>query len=95
MATVKPTSDNRLKMIGIGAGAGLIIGKLLDQNLIVGGLLGAAAGYFYSEYKKDKVTPTNVTVKPGTVFGVRMDRDVTYSAPAAFVTVRNSYLNAN
>jgi hypothetical protein len=48
----KPTKDNRLKMIGIGTGAGLIIGKLLDQNLIVGGLLGAAAGYFYNEYTK-------------------------------------------
>ncbi|MEN6643006.1 MAG: copper amine oxidase N-terminal domain-containing protein [Armatimonadia bacterium] len=95
VATVKPTSDNRLKMIGIGAGAGLIIGKLLDQNLIVGGLLGAAAGYFYNEYSKDKVTPTNVTVKAGTVFGVRMDRDVTYNAPTTFVTARNSYLDTN
>lgn len=95
VATVKPTSNNRLKMIGIGAGAGLIIGKLLDQNLIVGGLLGAAAGYFYNELTRDKTTPTDVVVKPGTVFGVRMDRDVTYNAPQAFVTARNGYLNTH
>lgn len=93
VATVKPTKDNRLMMIGIGAGAGLIIGKLLDQNLIVGGLLGAAAGYFYSELTKDEAKPTDVNVKAGTVFGVRMDGDVTYNASPAYVTARNAFLN--
>jgi len=95
VATVKPTKDNRLMMIGIGAGAGLLIGKLLDQNLILGGLLGGAAGYLYNEYTKDKVKPTDVVVKPGTVFGVRMDRDVSYSASQAFVTASNAYRNAH
>lgn len=94
VATVKPTKDNRLKMIGIGAGAGLIIGKLLDENLIVGGLLGAAAGYFYNEYTKDDAKPTDVVVKAGTVFGMRMDRDVSYRAPSVFVVARNTYLDA-
>ena len=93
VATVKPTKDNRLMMIGIGVGAGLLIGKLLDQNLIIGGLLGGAAGYFYSEYTKGQVKPTDVNVSPGTEFGVRMDRDVTYSAPAAFVAAHNTYLS--
>ena len=93
VATTKPTKDNRLKMIGIGAGAGLIIGKLLDQNLIVGGLLGGAAGYFYNEFTKDKVKPKDVVVSQGTEFGVRMDRDVTYSAPEAFVAARYAYAN--
>jgi hypothetical protein len=94
-ATVKPTSGNRLKMIGIGAGAGLLIGKLLDKNVIVGGLLGAAAGYFYDKYTTDKVKPTDVVVKPGTVFGVRMDRDVSYGAPSAFVAARDDYRRAS
>jgi hypothetical protein len=94
-AKVKPTKDNRLMMIGIGAGAGLLIGKLLDQNLILGGLLGGAAGYLYNEYTKDKVKPTDVVVNPGTVFGVRMDRDVSYSASQAFVVASNAYRNAH
>jgi hypothetical protein len=93
-ATVPRTGDDRLKMIGIGAGAGLLIGKLLDQNLIVGGLLGAAAGYFYHESTTDKVRPTDVLVTQGTVFGVRMDRHVTFSAPEAFVAARAAYLSA-
>jgi len=94
VATVKPTKDNRLKMIGIGAGAGLIIGKLLDKNLIMGGLLGAAAGYLYNEYTKDEVKPTDVVVNAGTVFGVRIDRDVSYNAPAAFAVARQAYHDA-
>jgi hypothetical protein len=93
VATVKPTKDNRLKMIGIGAGAGLLIGKLLDENLIIGGLLGGAAGYFYDEFTKDKVKPKDVVVSQGTEFGVRMDRDVTYGAPEAFVAARYAYTN--
>ncbi len=92
-ATVK-AKDDRLLMIGIGVGAGLIIGKLLKQNLIVGGLLGGAAGYLYNELTKDKAEPTDVDVKPGTVFGVRMDRDVSYGAPSAFADARSAYLNA-
>ena len=95
VATVKPTKDNRLIMIGIGVGAGLLIGKLLDQNLILGGLLGGAAGYLYSEYTRDQVRPTDVNVSQGTEFGVRMDRDVSYSAPAAFVAAHSTYLSTH
>ena len=94
-ARVTPADNDRLKFIGIGAGAGLVIGKLLDQNLIVGGLLGATAGYFYNEYKTDKVKPTDVVVKSGTVFGVRMDRDVTYGATSEFANARRAYLDAH
>lgn len=95
VATVKPTKDNRLKMIGIGAGAGMIIGKLLDKNMLVGGLLGAAAGYFYDKYRSEKSKPAEVAVKPGTVFGVRMDRAVRYPAPDTYLTARTAYCAAH
>lgn len=91
-ATVK-AKDDRLLMIGIGVGAGLIIGKLLKQNMIVGGLLGGAAGYLYSELTKKKVEVKDVDVKAGTVFGVRMDSDVSYSATSAFASARAAYLD--
>lgn len=95
VATVESDSGDRMKMIGIGAGAGLLIGKLLDENVIVGGLLGAAAGYFYNQYTRDQVRPTDVAVKPGTVFGVQMDRDVTYNALSTYIAARAAYLRAN
>lgn len=94
VAKATPSSNNRLKMIGIGTGAGLIIGKLLDKSLIVGGLLGAAAGYLYDQYTTKDAPARDVVVNPGTVFGVRMDRAVRYNAPEAYVTARTAYRNS-
>ena len=91
--TAKTKKSDRLLMIGVGTGAGLIIGKLMHETLI-GGLLGAAAGWLYGEFTKDKAPPADVVVKEGTVFGVRMDREVTYAAPAAFVAAREARLAA-
>lgn len=88
------TSSDRLKFIAIGTGAGLIVGKLLKKDLIVGGLLGAAAGYIYSEFSKDKVTSMDVTVPAGTVFGVRLDHDLTYNASHTYVAARAAYRTA-
>ena len=86
-------SNDRLKFIGIGAVGGLILGKLTKHTL-EGTLLGAAAGYLYSEYDKKKVQPTDVTVAEGTEFGVRIDRQLTYNPSRAFVVARGNYLHA-
>ena len=85
------TSSDRLKFIAIGTGAGLLIGKLLDKNLIVGGLLGAAAGYIYSEFSKDKVQSMDVTVPAGTQFGVRLDQTMAYNASPTYIAARAAY----
>jgi len=68
-------SNNKTKFIAYGAGAGFLIGSLLGSN-IKGGLLGAAAGYLYGQSQKNKGNGRNVVLKPGTEFGVRMDRQV-------------------
>jgi len=86
-------SNDRLKFIGIGAVGGLILGKLTKHTL-EGTLLGAAAGYLYSEYDKKKVQPTDVTVAEGTEFGVRIDRQLAYNPSPAFVVARGNYLHA-
>jgi len=86
-------SNDRLKFIGIGAGVGLILGKWQEHTL-EGTLLGAAAGYLYSEYDRRKAQPTDVTVAEGTEFGVRLDRQLTYHPSRAFVAARGNYLHA-
>src|SRR5512140_3607568 len=63
-------SNDRLKFIGLGAAGGLILGKLTKHTL-EGTLLGAAAGYLYSERNK-KTQAMDVTVAEGTEFGVRL-----------------------
>src|SRR5207249_4763290 len=71
VATGKSSSD-RTKFIGIGAGAGLLIGALTKQNTLLSILLGAGAGYGYNELGNKKVG--NVDLKTDTEFGVRLDR---------------------
>ena len=82
-------SGDRTKFIAIVAGAGLVLGKLTKHTL-EGALLGALAGYLYSE-SQNKVQPTDVAVAAGSVFGVRLDRELAYSASRAFVAARDRY----
>lgn len=86
------SKDESLKFIAIGTGAGLLIGKLLDKNLITGGLLGAAAGYIYSEISKDNAKAKDVSVPAGTEFGVRLDSNLKYTANQDYIIARNDYL---
>ena len=94
--TVMQTSDgrlaarnksNQLKFIGIGAAGGLVLGKL-TKHTVVGTLLGAAAGYLYSENSKKKMKPTDVSVAAGTEFGVQLNSQLTYNPSRAFVVAR-------
>lgn len=75
VATVDRSKD-RLKFVGIGAGAGLVIAALAKQNTIASVLLGAGAGYLYNELANKK--PGDVVLKPGTEFGVRLDRQLAF-----------------
>jgi len=86
-------SNDRLKFIGIGAGAGLLLGRW-QKHTLEGTLLGAAAGYLYSEYDRRKAQPTDVAVAEGTEFGVRLDQQLTYHPSHAFVVAREDYLQA-
>jgi hypothetical protein len=67
-------SKDRLKFIGLGAGAGLVIATLTKGNTIENLAVGAGLGYLYNEYlNKPKVGDVNL--KSGQEFGVRLDRD--------------------
>jgi hypothetical protein len=84
--SVKQASDGRLvatsrsknntgKYIAIGAAGGLLIGSVLGKN-VVGGLLGATAGYLIGKNKDKKRDQRDVVLKEGTEIGVRLDRSV-------------------
>jgi hypothetical protein len=64
------------KYIGYGAAGGLLIGSLLGKN-VVGGLLGAGAGYLLGKHKKAE--SHDVVLKDGTELGVRLDQPVVLS----------------
>jgi len=71
-------SKDKTKFIAYGAGAGFVIGSLLGKN-VVGGLLGAAAGYLYGQ---NKGNGHEVTLRPGTEFGVRLDQRLALASTA-------------
>jgi hypothetical protein len=79
------SSKDRTKFIGYGAGAGALIGALTGDNLLLGAVLGAAAGYLYGELNKDKErrgSYADVSLKEGTEFGVELDRRLALAVPA-------------
>lgn len=83
-------SNNRLKIIGIGAGAGYVIGHLLlKQNALLSAILGAAGGYLFSN-SKDK--PAEASLGQGTSLGVRLDDPVSYADRNGYYDYRTSYL---
>jgi hypothetical protein len=66
-------SKDRTKFIAYGAGAGFLISALTGGGSLKGALLGAAAGFLYGEFNKNKANGREVVLKPGTEFGVRLD----------------------
>jgi len=74
------SNKDKTKFIGYGAGAGALIGALSHGNLLTSAILGAAGGYLYGQLNKDKAqnngSYSDVNLKAGTEFGVRVDRDM-------------------
>jgi len=71
---------DRLKWVGIGAGAGVILGALTKGNTITNVLLGAGLGYLYNELSNQRVG--DVELKAGTDFGVMLDKPLSIRASA-------------
>jgi hypothetical protein len=76
VSTGSNKSNERMKWVGIGAGAGALIAVLTKGNTLVDALLGGAAGYLYNELQGNK-KPGDVELKTGAEFGVRLDRPLT------------------
>ena len=72
---VAKSKEDRMVYTGVGAGAGLIVG-ILTKKPLEGAILGGILGYLYGENKAKNASPSNVVLKPGTEFGVRLERDV-------------------
>jgi hypothetical protein len=71
----KAGKNNTGKYVAIGAAGGLLIGSLLGKN-VVGGILGASAGYLLGKKQDKKAERRDVVLKEGTELGVRLDRGV-------------------
>jgi hypothetical protein len=90
--TAKPGEGGTdVKIVGIGAAAGYVLGKVLDKNELVTAILGAAGGYLYDR-SRDKGKEREAVVKAGSTLGVRLSRPVTYTDTGNYWSQRSTYL---
>lgn len=73
-------SNERLKWVGIGAGAGLLISTVTKGNTLLDTLLGGGAGYLYNELQHKGAK--NVELKANTEVGVKLDQRLTFTPEA-------------
>lgn len=83
---------NKLKVIGIGAGVGYVIGKvLLKKDGILSAVLGAAGGYLYDS-QKNKNRAAEAVVPTGASLGVKLNSPVAYRDTTGYSTSREQVL---
>ena len=82
--------DDRLKVIGIGAGAGYVLGRVLDTNSTVSTILGAAGGYLFSRSRDRKAEEARLA--QNTTLGVELVQPTRYTDTTGYGQSRDPYL---
>ncbi|PQV65048.1 Copper amine oxidase N-terminal domain-containing protein [Abditibacterium utsteinense] len=83
--------NNSLKVIGVGAGAGFLIGKLLKKDGLLPSIIGAAGGFLYDRNKK-KDQAVDARLAAGTKLGVRLNQRVSYRDTTGYYDQRSNYV---
>jgi len=89
MAKSGTSKNNTGRNVLIGAGAGFVLGKVIDKNSTLTAALGGIAGYLLGQ--KGKSNAADVNLAAGTELGVRIDRSVSYN-DASYNSTRGKYL---
>ncbi len=83
--------NNTFKVIGVGAGAGFLIGRLLKKDGLLPSIIGAAGGFLYDRSKnKDKAVDARLAA--GTKLGVRLNQRVTYRDTTGYASDRSTFV---
>ena len=82
--------DDRLKVIGIGAGAGYVLGRVLNSNSTVSTILGAAGGYLFSRSRDKKAEEARLA--QNTTLGVELTQGTRYTDTTDYARFRDPYL---
>ena len=85
------SSKDTLKIVGIGAGAGFLVGKLLKKDGLLPSIIGAAGGFLYDRNKnKNKVADAKLSA--GQELGVRLRGNVTYRDTTNYSSARGNFV---
>jgi hypothetical protein len=75
------SSNENLKYVGYGAGAGALLAIVTRGNLLTTTLIGGALGYLYGEIKKDPSKARDVRLAVGTRSGIRLTQMLSFRMP--------------
>jgi len=87
--------NKTLMYAGYGAGAGLILGAITKGNSILDTLLGGGLGYLFGNLDKSHGDPKDITLKPNTEMGVRLDRSINITTYDDGTGTGSSYTTPN
>ena len=90
VATGEAKKNNSAAVIGIGAGAGYLLGRILDRNELVTTIIGGAAGYLYDQSQRGKVG--DAVLATNQEIGVRLRSGVTYRDTTNYADDRDAFL---
>ena len=90
VAQGKHDKNDTLKVVGVGAAGGYVIGRLLKKNGTIAALLGAAGGYLYDRSKGKNASEAKLTA--GSKVGVRLRSGVSYRDTTGYASERSNYV---
>ena len=79
------------KVIGVGAGAGFLIGRLLKKDGALPAIIGAA-GSFLLDRSKNRSQAADARLAAGTKLGVRLDGVTTYNDTTGYAAERSNFV---
>ncbi len=85
--------NDNLKVIGIGAGAGFVLGRILKTDSTLSTVLGAAGGYLFSRSRDKQAQEARLA--QNTTLGVRLRDTVSFRDMNNYGRVREAFLGGN
>jgi hypothetical protein len=85
--------NDNLKVIGIGAGAGFVLGRILKTDSTLSTVLGAAGGYLFGRSRDKRAQEARLA--QNTILGVRLRDGVHFRDTNGYGRVREAFLGGN
>ncbi len=82
--------NNTAKIVGIGAGAGFLLGRVLKKDGALPAIIGAAGGFLFDRKNKNKAADARLAA--GTKLGVRLNGAVSYNDTTGYAAERSNYV---
>ncbi len=86
------SNTDRLKVIGIGAGAGFLLGRVLKKDGVLPTILGGVGGLLY-DMSKNKDKAREAMLPANSEFGVRLNTPLAYNDTTGYYNERINYVN--